>query len=371
MKKFLVAACVIVPIACSGGGLGGSPNPQSPISRVMRPAVEAPPPAGWQFPFQSNPFNVPICESDPCNPQLDPNSAAEVSQLMNGNFSLAEIQEAEPGTKGQGQADTDPIYYATQSDPTYSVSCSQFGGCSYLDGIPINIPNGARASIDVDHHATVINLSAGTEYDFWEFNDNGTGKGTTKRVFGGGSVSVGYASLCTTTSLENEGHCDGGAIESNMPLQPGMLDPREIVLGSITHTVYVAVACPSPLYIWPAAGTNGTCATGPEYGERIWLDMTDAQIDALPDHAWVKTLLHQMHDYGLTPASRCSGCTPWSLMGLDNATFRIVGERRAWDDFFNEVDRQGDGGSLGWGDDASHLYLPTTGITQSNIHIVE
>ncbi len=291
--------------------------------------------------------------------------------MMNGTFSLAEIQEAEPGTNGQGQSDTDPIYFATASDPTYSVTCSLFGGCGFLSGVPINIPNGAHASIDGDHHATVINLSAGTEFDFWEFNDHGTGQGTITPVSGGGSLSVGFADQCTTTSLENNGRCKGGAIESNVPLQTGMLDPREIVAGSIAHAVYVGLKCPSPKFVWPAAGSNGTCLSGPEYGERIWLDLTDAEINALPDHAWVKTLLHQMHDYGLMPATRCGGCSPWTLLGLDNATFTIVGEQPAWNAFFTEVENEGDGGKIGWGDNASHLYIPTTGITQSNIHIVE
>jgi hypothetical protein len=383
VKKFLIALCSALLTACSGSGsgVGGPPpNPQSQQSssahRVTQ-AVQSPPPPGWQFPYNPNPFVVPICASDPCSPQLDPNSASEVSELMDGSFSMSEIQEAEPGTNGQGTADTDTVYYATQSDPTYTVTCSQFGGCSFLSGISIHIPNGAHASIDVDHHATVIERWAGTEYDFWEFNDNGTGKGTTTPVSGGGKLSTGLAGMCTTTSLQNDGRCQGAAIEAAVPLQPGMLDPREIVAGKITHTVYVGVRCPSPKYVWPAvAGSNGLCPSGPEYGERIWLDLSNAAIDALSDPAWAKTLLHQMHDYGLMLTTEtcfsCSGLVggPWVFVALDNATFTIVGQQPAWNAFFTEVENEG-GSKLGWGDNASHLLIPTTGIKQSNIHIVE
>ncbi|MBV8531207.1 MAG: hypothetical protein JO104_07805 [Candidatus Eremiobacteraeota bacterium] len=371
MKKLLVALCLALPAGCNSTAAGNPPpHPQASSSHRVTQAVQTPPPTGWQFPYKPNPFVVPICSSDPCSPQLDPNSAAEVSQMMNGSFSMGEIQEAEPGTNGQGQDDTDPLYYATQSDPTYAVTCSQFGGCSFFSGVSVHIPNGAYASIDSDHHATVVERWAGREYDFWEFNDYGTGKGTTNPVSGGGALSVGFGELCTTTSLQNYGRCLGSANEAALPMQPGMLDPREIVAGKIKHTFYAGVYCPSPLYVWPAAQSGGRCATGPAEGERIWLDLTDAAIDALPDNAWAKTLLHQMHDYGFT-IDDSAGSRPWVPEGVDNATFTIVGQQPGWDTFFTEVENEGDGDELNWGDNASHLPIPTTGITQSNIHIVE
>ncbi len=290
--------------------------------------------------------------------------------MMNGKFAMGEIQEAEPGTNGQGQDDTDPVYYATASDPTYSVTCSQFGGCNFFLGVAVHIPNGAYASIDSDHHATVIERWAGLEFDFWQFNDYGTGKGTTTPVLGGGSVSVGFGELCTTTSLQNQGRCPGSANEAALPYQPGLLDPREIVAGSITHTLFGGSACPSPQWVWPAAQSGGSCSPGPLEGERVWLDLSDAAINALPDHKWAKTLLHAMHHFGIM-IDNSGGSSPWGFDGLDNATFTIVGQQPGWNAFFTEVQNEGDGNKLNWGDNASHLYIPTTGITQSNIHIVE
>jgi hypothetical protein len=372
VKNLLSTVCVALLVACSANGVGGTPaNLQlSEAPGGITGAVQSPPPEGWQFPYQPNPFVTPICASDPCTPQLDPNSASEVLQIFNGSFSMGRIQEAEPGTNGQGQDDTDPIYYASQSDPVYNVTCSLYGGCSFLSGVSLHIPNGAHASIDSDHHATVIERWAGTEYDFWQFNDNGTGKGTTNPVNGGGALSVGFSGLCTTTSFQNHGHCVGSASEAGTPLQPGMVDPREIVAGKIAHTVYVGTLCPSKQYFWPAAQSGGRCPSGPGEGERIWLDLSDAAINALPDHAWAKTLLHQMHDYGFM-VTDSAGASPWVLEGVDNATFTIVGEPPGWNAFFTEVENQGDGGKIGWGDNASHLPIPTTGITQSNIHVIE
>jgi hypothetical protein len=371
MKMFPSALCLALLTACSGGSAGAPPpNAQSVSPPLGTRAVQTPPPVGWRFPYHPNPFIVPICKSDPCNPQLDPSSGSEVSQMMNGAFSMGEIQEAEPGTNGQGQDDTDPIYYASRRDPTYNVSCSQFGGCGFLNGVAIHIPNGAYASIDSDHHATVIERWAGLEFDFWELNDYGTGKGTTNPVYGGGALSVAFGGMCTQTSLQNHGRCLGSGNEAALPYQPGLLDPREIVAGKIRHTFFAGTHCPSPLFVWPAAQSGGRCSTGPAEGERIWLDLTDAQINKLPDHTWAKTLLHQMHDYGMM-IDDSAGSSPWVPEGLDNATFTIVGQQPAWNAFFTEVENEGDGDKIGWGDNSSHLPIPTTGITQSNIHIVQ
>jgi hypothetical protein len=122
--------------------------------------------------------------------------------------------------------------------------------------------------------------------------------------------------------------------------------------------------------VWPAARSSGRCSSGPLDGELVWLDLSDAQIDALPDHTWAKTLLHQMHDYGFMVDGSTSS-SPWVLEALDNATFTIVGEKPGWDAFFTEVENEGDGDKIGWGDNSSHLPIPKTGIKQSNIHIVE
>ncbi len=77
-----------------------------------------------------------------------------------------------------------------------------------------------------------------------------------------------------------------------------------------------------------------------------------------------------MHDYGFM-IDDSAGSSPWVLEGVDNATFTIIGQPPAWNAFFTEVENEGDGNKIGWGDNASHLPIPTTGIAQSNIHIVE
>ena len=185
-----------------------------------------------------------------------------ISEIFINGLSLGDVQEAQPGTNGQGQDDAFPIYYASQSDPSYSVTCSKYGGCSNFMPSAVHIPNGARASIDSDHHAVVIELWAGLEIDFWQFNDSGSGSGTTTPVSGGGSLSVGFAGLCNATSLAGHGRCAGGSVAADDPIQPGMIDPREWIKGTINHTIYVAVRCPSSGFLGrlPAATANARLA---------------------------------------------------------------------------------------------------------------
>jgi hypothetical protein len=332
------------------------------------------PSPGWQYPFDPNPFTTEICTSDPCTPTLDKNSTSMVNEIMNeggGGFNLGEVQEAQPGTNGQGQADTFPIYYASPSDPSYTVTCDKFGGCASFMPSAVHIPNGARASIDVDHHATVIELWAGLEIDFWEFNDGGTGKGTATPVSGGGRLSVGFAGVCKTQSLVEHGRCRGSAVAAAIPVQPGMLDPREWVEGRFDHTIYVSTPCPSPNYVWPAVQSDGQCSAGPWDGERIWLDLSDRKISRLPIHHWAKVLLKEMHRYGLMVVDTSGAGSPWNLYGVDNETMTLWGKPAPWTSFFTMVTNEGDGASLDYADNASHLAIPTTGITQNNIHIIQ
>ena len=60
----------------------------------------------------------------------------------------------------------------------------------------------------------------------------------------------------------------------------------------------------------------------------------------------------------------------WNLYGIDNATMTLWNQPAPWTSFFTMVTNEGDGDKLDYGDNASHLAIPTTGITQSNIHVV-
>jgi hypothetical protein len=366
-------------------------------SRIHR--LGGPPPSPFVQYLNPDPFETPLCAVDPCSsPSPDPNSSAMITQMFKdvlANAGLSGIQEIEPGTNGSGQADTFPVYVATSSDPTYQIHCAAplvWGDCN----VPTNlhIPNLAQASIDVDHHATVIESSSDTEYDFWQFNAlpvssstcptwSGSGPappGRTNPISGGGLLCVTSAAKCVIGAFADLGGCAGGSVASGVATQPILLDPIEIVDSvsgtaavAIPHAIGVSVACPEPTADppWPANRDDGypNCgsndlAGGPHEGEYIWLALTDSQIDSMSLYQWEKVILLTMHHWGLF-ISDTNGdyCTPWAFYGSDDKTYSYNNERgSAWGQFFNLASSEmGTNYDPGFSDNASHMPLPMPG----------
>jgi hypothetical protein len=409
ISGFFVSALLLG--ACSAAQTAVQPAISRSVRHVTPSASPSIVPALYQMPYSPNPFKTPICASDPCYPDVDPNSATEVDEIYSPAstsgtpmpFGLGQIQEAEPGTSGSpGQVDTFPIYYASSHDPIYTVHCtapSSFGPCSFYSGLQIHIPNGAHGSVDSDHHATVIEkwTNPPMEFDFWEFNESASCRypncGTSTPVeavscgtaSGACSVNVEFGDLCTPSDYENRSgpmsRCEGAAVAAAVAVQPGMINPVSWASGApFKHTIYVSIVCPSALSVWPAAASDGHCTSGPAEGEYIWLKVPDSTIGSLPTYGWVKTILHEMHDYGLMIVDTAGPGSPWNYYGLDNATFTQLGIVGGWTNFFNYVTaEESTTANLNYSDNASHLQIPFTfgsgasyfQITESDIEIVE
>ena len=381
--------CSAIVVACSWNTNGaGVPMRAASLRNVLEPQVErlTPPPKNWSF-YSPNPFASPICDADPCSPRLDRDSASMVDQMMRHRFSMGIIQVAEPGTGGgEAQSDEIPIYYTKGGSPHYLIDCTKryTPRCSRL--FPeVPIPNGAYASADKDHHASVILRSQGQtyEYDFWEFNcppntgrQHGKCIGTTTPVRGGGTVLVSYGGACNANSYADAGTCTGSAIAAGVPPQAGVLDPRALSAGPIKHVLYVAIGCPNGHFVWPAHVGDGypkNCQVpgGPPEGKRIWLDLTDSAIGRLSDPRWAKVILHAMHHYGFFVVDTAGDFKqPWNFYGLDSATFTYLGETDPWATFFTSIGCDAHSNPCGYSKNASHLPIPIRGISQSNIHII-
>jgi len=342
---------------------------------AMLPSTQRPPAARWQFPFKPNPFTKPVCASDPCSPKLDRNSDKIVTHLQTTTcagvpcgFSLGFISVCQPGTDCPGEDGTWPTYYPSATDPQYQITCTYKSSCS----VPANlqIPDGAVASGSDDHHAIVIVMTSrttGSQYNFFKF--------PTVAVHGGGPLTVASVSSCTISSFAGTGTCTSGGNAAGLPEQGALLDPREILAGSINHVLSGPMNCPSPNHVWPAHSSDGVCPGGIKQGQRVWLDLTDAQIDALPapHAAWDKTILKALHHYGMVAndSMQNNPNAPWSFSGFDNMTLTLGGGQPAWPAFFTEVQNECPTCDMGWVNGTSHLDIPTTGISPSNLHIVK
>jgi hypothetical protein len=106
----------------------------------------------------------------------------------------------------------------------------------------------------------------------------------------------------------------------------------------------------------------------------VWLDLTDAQIEALPapHAAWDKTILHALHHYGMRAddSMGASPNNPWSFSSYDDMTQTLWGGQASWPAFFTEVQNECPTCNLGYSNGASHLQIPTAGISASNLHVI-
>jgi hypothetical protein len=159
-------------------------------------------------------------------------------------------------------------------------------------------------------------------------------------------------------------------------MQPGLLDPRELTADQIKHVLYVAVGCPDGNHVWPADRSDGypkNCSVkgGPAEGKRVWLDLTNSQIDHLSDPKWAKAILHAMHKYGFFIVDTAGDFKqPWNFYALDSATFTYIGKPDPWATFLDDIGCQARSNPCGYSKNASHLAIPLTGISKDDIHIV-
>ena len=87
----------------------------------------------------------------------------------------------------------------------------------------------------------------------------------------------------------------------------GIIRAQEMEAGQINHALFAIVRCSDGAAVYPAkSGTTArTCSSlglpgtsSVPMGARLWLDMSDAQIDALAAPAWKKTILKALAHYG-------------------------------------------------------------------------
>ncbi len=337
-----------------------SPTPTRTATSTPMYQYRSPPPSGYQFPFKPSPFTVPACSNDPCptpSDFLDPNDTAEVTALMNsangGRLDLGDIYEGYTGDN------TFPIYYVAPGDPTYTVTC--FGGCGFDTPVSVQIPDGAYASNGADHHLTVVNLTTLRETDIFEFNEATLGgPGTANPVHGGGSLYAYSVGECVISSFTgNMNRCGNSSNGAGLPIQPMELDPREIMSGAINHVLYVAVGCAQHSAVFPAIYSDGSCGTsGPKYGQRLWLDLTDAQINALGDPPWATTMLKAMHHYGWMISDNTGGGKIGFAI-MDPASFTVWGVTDPWLAFWTAASPGN-----------NYITLPAAGITQRHVHVL-
>lgn len=272
-------------------------------------------------PYASDsPFNRPL----PSSPKLLSNSAG-IAQRLDG---WGPVQQLEVG-----QADTTadyfhPVYVARASDPEYTVHCLLWTSSCEVEGHKVRIPSAARPAGGDDAHLAVIQRG-GWEYDFWQVHD---------RPAGGGTLTVSHGGR---TRIDGDG-LGSDATAAEFGLAAGVIQGEEMELGHIDHALFVHARCTSGQSVYPAApGTTGSVcsdtANAPPLGARLWLDMSGAEIAALPVPAWKKTILRALHRYGGYVGDTTGGRVSWGIQALSGSSFTSYGKPDPWVLYANQV----------------------------------
>jgi hypothetical protein len=269
----------------------------------------------WRPYSEDSPFNRRL----PADPPLASNSEAIISRW-------ADQPDSNMFKFGGGDADTPndydhPVYFNSPSDPLYTIHCRRWTSSCEVDGSQVRIPSEARAAQGSDAHMTVIDQASGWEYDFWEAEDLPSG---------GGTLFIGHGGR---TEIEGDG-LDSNATASHFGGAAGIIRPEELAAGEVRHALFLVVECTNDSSVFPAGDGHGrSCSSigksnsgAPAMGQHLYLDMGEAEIDALSAPAWQKTILRAMADYGLFVGDTGGG----SLKTLSGTSYTSFGYADPW-----------------------------------------
>ncbi len=265
----------------------------------------------------SSPFNRPL----PANPKLLANSQGIVDRL-DGWGPVQQLRV--------GQADTEedyfhPLYSGGPKDPLYTVHCVRWTDACEVEGARVRIPAAARAAGGADGHMAVLQPD-GWEYDFWQVRSKPAGGGTLVVSHGG------------RTRADGDG-LGSDATAAEFGLAAGVIGGPEMNAGRIDHALFVHARCTSGRSVYPAApGTTGAVCSeagqsdtnAPPLGARLWLNLSDGQINALPVPPWKKTILRALHQYGGYVGDTTGGRVSWGIQAVSGSTYTSFGWKDPW-----------------------------------------
>lgn len=297
-----IAGIFLLP-ACGGGG---ATSPEVPGNRPAVVGAESSIVTwsdGQQIPasFSSLDFggHGPLYQLLPTSPQLDPNSANEISYYFAGNAPEFEVGWID-ADKSQAQYDfTFPVYVATASDPLVTILCNHILAATCDDnGVKINMPALAQRAGGGDEHLAVLEPN-GLEYDFWLVASTPPySAGSTFSASGEGHFST--AGSNDGDSFVAPGFNVNSATASGIALSNAQIYTSEFAAGIINHAISFVLPCGTNAWVWPSSQASGICANGAgaPVGARFWWKPTDAQTNAMSLSRDITTVLVAMHHYG-------------------------------------------------------------------------
>jgi len=274
-----------------------------------------------------------MCRALPAKPSVSPNSAAWAAlEFQAGRDAFGGLHLSNAATPfTDPNDDSEPFDELTPGAATIvqTIACDVVswgpGVCrsTHMQGRVLKVPAGMMPEGNADHHYSFDDANAGGEYDFWLAPRPGAP---------GATMHVGGAGFCVWGS---DGTGCSGSTATNIATSLGGLDATLLASaesspnGTLPYAIGVAALCADPSYVYPAtssdgANTNATPACSgktraggrPPEGTRWFLNVSDADVDAMPYAPYVKVVLRTLdrqHYGGLIVDTNWSGAPGFSV----------------------------------------------------------
>lgn len=275
------------------------------------------PSACWRPYSRHSPFNRPA----PTSPRLHGQSGRIAARFRE----WGPVQRLVLGTSGTRRDFAHPVYYSKADSPVFRVNCVLWRRCA-VEGLELRIPDEARPAAGGDGHMAVVDQRAGWEYDFWQVR---------RKPKGGGTLVVSHGGR---TRIRGTG-LGSNATAAHFGLLAGIVRPQELAAGRIAHALFITVRCSSGRSVYPSAprGTGAPCrrfgepdAGAPPMGARLWLDMSEREINRLAVPDWKRTVLRALHRYGGFVGDTLNGNSSFGIMVESGASYTSFGYEDPW-----------------------------------------
>ena len=196
------------------------------------------------------------------------------------------VTPLEVGTAGTKKDFAHAIYYANNSDPTYTVKGGSDRGAFAVRGKRLHLPAGARPSAGADHHLAVV--YDGQHWGFYGATVDR--KAHIIHCLAGRRIPIDGIGLRAAETA------------ARFPSLGGRIRYQEMAAGRIDHALFAASSQIAYTWVYPAEKSDGGDNPRQDYppmGERFQLDpsyMTDQRLATYPP--WKRAVLKAIRDYG-------------------------------------------------------------------------
>ncbi len=228
--------------------------------------------AGWP---QWSSANVMLQKLDSRNPaaHIASWSSSANSYYNSHGYGMGNWSSQFPLLIGNADDGGMPVYLAKTSDPAVTINCTAWS-CPSLQGLTVHIPSDAvpgQAYSGSDKQMVVVDPNGRYTYEFYQAGN----------VLSSGNISSGEK-FDTYTSTAWAQSYDGAVDNGHVSLISGMVSAQDLLQGSINHAVLIGSPC-STGTVYPSIATPDVyCGggSGAPVGARLWLNLTDSQVDA-------------------------------------------------------------------------------------------